>query len=263
MTTPEDCHIAGSRERLAQLLSRPRVAIVGSRHCTYYGREVAERLSRDLAGAGITVLAGLTEGIEASAHHAVLATGGRTLAVVPGPPHIPYAAGQKHLHAQIMRRGYVVSDTQAQRSVQARDPLLERNRLIAQLAHVLILIEATAGAAATLTAETALELGREIGAVPGRIVDESAQGPNRLIRDGATPILDADDVLSLLAKTPPRIQIASDIHSAAPKQEHVHMPLPMSTTPHRIARPKATEAQKANGLDLGLRDVRLPDGKPA
>jgi DNA processing protein len=195
---PSDLQVAGSRECLARLLSRPRVAIVGSRHGTYYGRDVAARLSRDLAGAGITVMAGLTEGIEASSHHAVLAIGGRPLAVVPGPPDIPYPTGQKHLHAQIVRRGCVVSGT-SPKQTQSRDPLLERNRLIVKLAHIVILVEATAGAAAGVTAEMALELGREVGAVPGRIVDEGAQGPNRLIRDGATPILDADDVLCLLA----------------------------------------------------------------
>jgi DNA processing protein len=201
------------------------VAIVGARHNTYYGQETAAQLARELAQAGLTIVAGLTEGIEASAHHAVLAAGRATIAVVPGSPNIPYPSGQEHLHAKVLERGCVVGtaqqhvpidnsrlpdgDRQDPRHPQEpphprhprdpQDPLLERNSLIAQLAQVVILIEATKGAAAIHTAETALELGREVGAVPGRITDESADGPNRLIRDGAHPILEAKDVLDLLS----------------------------------------------------------------
>ncbi|HTC59962.1 MAG TPA: DNA-processing protein DprA [Solirubrobacteraceae bacterium] len=196
--THPNLQVAGGRKRLESLLAQPRVAIVGSRHCTYYGREVAGRLSRDLASAGITILAGLTEGIEASAHHAALTVRQATLAVTPGPPHHPYPVTQKHLHAQVLCRGCVVSGTQPRKTRPPRDPLQERNRLIAELAQVVILVEATAGAAAMVTAETALDLNRDVVAVPGRITDESARGPNQLIRDGATPVLDTNDVLDLL-----------------------------------------------------------------
>jgi len=190
--------VTGGRERLDELLARPLVAIVGSRHCTYYGQDVAGRLSRDLGQAGVTVVAGLTEGIEASAHHGALEAGERTLAVVPGPSDIPYPAGQKHLHAQVLGRGCVVSDAPPGTHPRRSDPLLERNHLIARLAQLVIIVEATVGAAAMQTAEAALELGREVAAVPGRITDESAAGPNRLIRDGAMPVLETKDVLDLL-----------------------------------------------------------------
>ncbi|HTC58845.1 MAG TPA: DNA-processing protein DprA [Solirubrobacteraceae bacterium] len=196
-------HTSGANRRLSELLARPCVAIVGARHSTYYGQETAAKLARELAQAGLTIVAGLTEGIEASAHHAVLAAGRPTIAVVPGSPDTPYPLGQKHLHAKVNERGSVVGTAQqtvpTDRSRRVdHDPLLDRNSLIAQLAQVVILIEATRGAAAIHTAERALELGREVAAVPGRITDESADGPNRLIRDGAHPILEAKDVLDLL-----------------------------------------------------------------
>lgn len=170
------------------------------------------------------VVAGLTEDIEASVHHAVLGAGNATVAVVAGSPDIPYPSGQKHLHAKVKERGCVVGTEQ--RSVRAgrtrptakdrpiargipinqglagqgeRDPLLERNQLIAELVEMVVLVEATRGAAAVYTAEAALELGKEVGAVPGRITEESAAGPNRLIRDGAHPILEAEEVLDLLS----------------------------------------------------------------
>ena len=199
--------VTGTSERLDKLLARPVVAIAGARHNTYYGQETAATLARELAQAGVTIVAGLTEGIEASAHHAVLQAGKPTIAVVPGSPLIPYPHGQKHLHTKILERGCVLGAAQAQTLKQRsqrhdhspKDPLLQRNRLIAELAQLVILIEATTGAAAMQTAETALELGREVAAVPGRITDESAGGPNRLIREGAHPILETKDVIALLA----------------------------------------------------------------
>ncbi len=222
-SVPAALYVAGGRQRLLDLLDRrPVVAVAGTRHSTYYGREVAGALARDLAQAGITVVAGLTEGIEASAHHGALEAGGQTIAVVPGPPHLAYPAGQKHLHAQILKSGCVVSDvgasghrhaplarpptplarTQAPGArAQQADPLLARNRLIAALAQlvvIVVIVEATVTAGAMLTAEAALALGREVAAVPGRITDESAAGPNLLIRDGAVPVLGAEDVLGLV-----------------------------------------------------------------
>lgn len=221
MGSPKDCDpiplsalcAAGRASGLAELFSLPRVAIVGARHSTYYGQETAARLAHDFAQAGVAIVAGLTEGIEAHAHQAVLQTCRPTIAVVPGSPDIPYPPSQKHLHAKVKREGYVVGPASELEPTHehprthhpghdeqnGRDPLLERNQLIAELADVVILIEATKGAAAMQTAERALELGKDVGAVPGRIIDESAEGPNRLIRDGAHPILEVQDVLDLLS----------------------------------------------------------------
>lgn len=204
---PAEVQVAGDGERLRELLVRPVVAIVGARHSTYYGQEAATRLARELAQAGVTIVAGLTEGIEARAHHAALEAGKPTIAVVPGSPHIPYPPGQKHLHAKLLERGCVVGGAHQHTSTldsqcddhNPQDLLLERNHVIAELAQVVILVEATTGAAAMQTAERALELGGEVGAVPGRITDESAGGPNRLIREGAHPILETKDVLDLLS----------------------------------------------------------------
>jgi hypothetical protein len=152
---------------------------VGVRHSTYYGRETAASLARGLARAGVTIVAGLTEGIEASAHHAALQAGRPTIAVVAGKPNNPYPPGQKHLHAKLLEHGCVVGVAQRQSPAtrsqsgerDQQDPLLERNRLIAELGQVVVLVEATGGAAAMQTVETALELGREVAAVPGRPAD--------------------------------------------------------------------------------------------
>ena len=129
------------------------------------------------------------------------------------------SAGEKHLHAQILKAGCVVSDvgasghrhaplartptplarTQAPGAcAQQADPLLARNRLIAALAQVTVIVEATVTNGAMLTAEAALALGREVAAVPGRITDESAAGPNTLIREGALPVLGVEDLLGLV-----------------------------------------------------------------
>jgi predicted Rossmann fold nucleotide-binding protein DprA/Smf involved in DNA uptake len=232
--------VAGGRERLRELLAHPLVAVVGARYSTYYGREVAGRLARELTLAGVTVVAGLTEGIEACAHHAVLEAGGRTIAVVPGDPRVSWPAAQRHLHAQVLAHGCVVSSARAgadprgrrpprtraltralgaqharashARASHARTadalarrgaPLLARNHLIAALAQVTVIVEATAGAYAMHTADAALALGRQLAAVPGRITDEGAGGPNLLIRDGAVPVLEAGDVLGLLGAVHP------------------------------------------------------------
>lgn len=121
--------VAGTRMRLNELLGRPRVAIVGACHSTYYGQETAASLAYDLAQSGLTIVAGLTEGIEASAHHAVLEAGNSTIAVVSGPPDIPYPSGQKHLHAKVLERGCVMGTTQRPNLIDRRradqDPLLE------------------------------------------------------------------------------------------------------------------------------------------
>ena len=186
------------------------VALVGGARSTYYGRELTATLARELARAGVTVIAGLTEGVEAAAHHGALGAGAGTIAVLPAPPDAPYPVWQRHLHARVLARGCAISDAAAglrpptpqRRAAGARGPvpagLLAREALLAALADVTVVVEATRGAGALRTAEAALELGRPLAAVPGRTSDACAAGPNLLIRDGAHVVLEAADVLTLL-----------------------------------------------------------------
>jgi DNA processing protein len=209
-TAPAAIYLAGSSTRLCELLARPVVALLGSPHGTHYGRAVAGTLARELALAGVTVIAGLGEGIEVAAQHGALGVRGRTIAVLPAPPHAPYPARQRHLHARVLAHGCAISNAAGDappHSTRAhaggtraptRARLLARNGLLAALADVTVVVEATRGASAMLAAETALELGRTVAAVPGRTSDACAAGPNLLIRDGAHVVLEAGDALALV-----------------------------------------------------------------
>jgi len=214
--SPASIYLAGTRARLRELLARPVVALVGGARSTYYGRELASKLAAELASAGVTVIAGLTEGIEAAAHHGALARGAGTIAVLPAPPSAPYPVWQRHLHARVLACGCAISDAAAglrppsreRRAAGARATvpagLLTREVLLAAMAEVTVVVEATRGAGALRTAEAALELGRAPAAVPGRTSDVCAAGPNVLIRDGAHVVLEAADVLALLQLGRPR-----------------------------------------------------------
>jgi DNA processing protein len=215
MAEPLGIQLAGRREHLDTLLARPVVALVGNRGGTRYGREVADVLARELARAGVTVIAGLTEGVEAAAHHGALAVGGRTIAVLPDLPHVPYPESQRHLHARVLARGCAVSagasdaltpgarieapftarvltgapPTRGEGARRSRR-LWARGGLIAMLADVTVVVEAALGSSAMRTAEAAL----------GRTSDASAGGSNLLIRDGAQVVLEVADVLALASR---------------------------------------------------------------
>jgi DNA processing protein len=228
---PVAIQLAGCPTRLTELLARPVVALLGSRRSTHYGREVAGTLARELALGGVTVIAGLSEGIEAAAHHGALGAGGRTIAVLPTPPHTPYPAWQRHLHTRVLLDGCALAATTTVSAPRQAGPhlagtrtpiparLLARNRLLAALADLTILVEATRGAGAMLTAEAALELGRTVAAVPGRTSDPCATAPNLLIRDGAHVVLEASDALALVGASAqrPAHMPAPTGHATAPR----------------------------------------------
>jgi DNA processing protein len=165
---------------------------------TYYARDTAAALASEMAGAGVTVIGGLAEGIEAAAQEGALGAGGRTLAVMASGPDVPYPIQSDRLHARVRERGAAVSEL----PFGFRPPhpwcFLARNRLIAALADAVIVVEAGQSAGTLFTAEVACRLGREVGVVPGRTSDKSACGSNALLRDGAHPVLDAQDALGLL-----------------------------------------------------------------
>ena len=187
----------GERGAVAALEPGETVTIVGARRASGYGLRVAERLAHDLAQCGVVVVSGMALGIDAAAHRGALDAGGRTIAVLAGGPDVVYPARHRGLHARIRARGAVISDRPAGTRPRRHDfPV--RNRLMAALARVVVVVEAAERSGSLVTANLALELGREVGAVPGQVGLPVAAGTNLRIREGAALIRDAQDVLDLL-----------------------------------------------------------------
>ncbi len=177
----------------------PSVAIVGTRKPTSYGREVTQTLAGDLARRGVVIISGLAFGVDSIAHRATLDAGGITIAVLAnGLPDI-YPAAHKGLADQIVRSsGAVVSEYEPGESAYP-NRFLERNRLVSGLADAIIITEAAARSGTLNTAMHALEQGKEVFVVPGNITSPMSAGCNALIKQGATPITDANDVLAVIA----------------------------------------------------------------
>jgi DNA processing protein len=167
------------------LTDRPAVAIVGSRRMDPYGREAATLFARELAETGLSVVSGFAHGVDAAAHRAALAVGGgHTLAVLGTGLGVDYPRGHRRLAEEIAERGALVSEFPCGRGPQTWTfPV--RNRLIAALASATLVVQAALRSGSLITAHLALELGRDVWAVPGRVFDELALGTNGLLRDGA------------------------------------------------------------------------------
>ena len=179
----------------------PAAAIVGSRRATAYGREVAEHFGRELAAAGVTVVSGMARGVDAAAHRGALAAGGPTVAVWGAGPDRVYPREHASLAEEIAAAGALVTEYPPG-SPPLPHHFPERNRLIAGLAHVVIVVEADERSGALVTARLALDEGREVMAVPGSVFSRLSAGPNGLLRSGAAPALTAADVLAVLGVAP-------------------------------------------------------------
>jgi DNA processing protein len=176
----------------------PTVAIVGTRRASPDGLEIARGLGRGLAAAGVTVISGMALGVDSAAHTGALEVGGTTVAVLAGGADVPYPASKRRLYAAILESGgAVVSEMPpAFRAFKWNFPA--RNRIIAALAPVTIVVEAAERSGSLITADLALDLGRDVGAVPGSVQSWRSRGTNALLRDGATLIRDAHDALDLV-----------------------------------------------------------------
>jgi DNA processing protein len=187
----------------ADLLTRPSVAIVGARSCSPYGAQVARTLARELAGAGLVVVSGLARGVDAEAHRGALEAGGATVAVLGCGIDVDYPRRHAELARRIAATGLVVSEyPPGTEPAPWRFPA--RNRIIAALCAATVVVEARERSGALITADFALELGREVFAVPGEITAGLSAGTNRLIRQGAAPLLSSEDVLAALGLEPKR-----------------------------------------------------------
>ena len=173
------------------------IAIVGTRHSSNYGDTVARRLAHGLSMAGFTIVSGLARGIDAQAHKAALAANGRTIAVLGGGLLKMYPPEHQKLADEIAANGAVISEALPQQS-----PLSgcfpRRNRIVTGLSLGVIVVEAGDRSGAAISARLAMEQGREVFAVPGRIDSPNSRGCHQLIRDGATLIRSVDDVLEQL-----------------------------------------------------------------
>ncbi len=179
----------------AALLNRKAVAMVGARNASANGRRLARDLARELGAAGYLVVSGLARGIDAAAHQGALESG--TAAVVAGGIDVAYPPENEALQAEIAERGVLVSEMPPGLSPQARH-FPRRNRLVSGLSLGVLVVEAARRSGSLITARMALEQGREVFAVPGSPLDPRARGCNHLLRQNATLVESADDVLEVL-----------------------------------------------------------------
>jgi DNA processing protein len=186
------------------LPDRPTVAVVGARQASAYGREVAEYLGRELAAGGACVVSGMARGVDGAAHRGALAGGGPTVAVWGAGPDRVYPREHAALAGEIAANGALVTEyPPGSPPLAAHFP--ERNRLIAGLSKVVVVVEADERSGALVTARLALDEGRDVMAVPGSVFSRMSAGPNGLLRAGAAPVLSAADVLGVLGlAAPPR-----------------------------------------------------------
>ena len=192
---PPGLFVRASRE--LELADRPVAAIVGARACSQYGSSVAQTLARELAGAGAVVVSGLARGVDAAAHRGALSAGGTTIAVLGCGIDRDYPRAHAALAAEIAESGWIVSEyAPGVEPAPWRFPA--RNRIVAGLADATIVVEARERSGALITADLALDEGREVLAVPGEITSQLSRGANHLLRLGATPVTCTADVLRVL-----------------------------------------------------------------
>ncbi len=173
------------------------VAVVGTRRVTAYGRQVTEHIAQTLAGGGVTVVSGLARGVDAIAHQAAIDAGGRTLAVLGSGVDRIYPPEHRPLAEQVIAQGALISDFPLGTPPEARN-FPPRNRIISGLSLATVVVEAGARSGAVITANFALEQGREVFAVPGNVLAPQSKGTNRLIQQGAHPLLDPKEILETL-----------------------------------------------------------------
>jgi DNA processing protein len=191
---PDALHGLGDADLVRAITSDTAVTIVGSRHPSSYGLEVAEELGYLLSGAGLVVVSGMALGIDAAAHRGALEASGSTVAVLGTGPDVVYPRSERRLYERITSTGAVVSEMPPG-TVPGPGCFPRRNRIMAALGSMTIVVEAAQPSGSLITAEQAAKLGREVGAVPGRVTSRVARGTNGLLAEGAAVIREAQDVL--------------------------------------------------------------------
>ena len=186
----------GDPALLARLVPRKSVAVVGARRASTYGREVARELGRELASAGLAVISGLAFGVDSCAHRGAL-DAGLTVAVLGNGADVAYPAAHRSLWRRISESGLVLSELPPGAGAW-RWSFPARNRIVAALAGMTVVVEAAERSGSLITAELAADLGREVGAVPGPVGSRLSSAPNNLLAGGACIVRDAQDVLDAM-----------------------------------------------------------------
>lgn len=197
------------------------VSVVGTRRVTPYGRQVASEIARYLAQNGVTVVSGLARGVDAIAHQTAMQAGGRTLAILGSGVDTIYPPEHRKLAEDISRQGAVISDYPLGTQPESRN-FPPRNRIIAGLSLATIVVEAGETSGALITAEFAVEQGRDVFAVPGSILTPQSEGTNRLIEQGARPLLRMSEILeSLKLEQIPEKQASRKAIAASPEENRL------------------------------------------
>ena len=204
---------------LLELLQKPCVAIVGSRKVSNYGRMVTEKLARELARAGVVIISGMALGVDSIAHQAAIDAGGSTLAILPSGLDRPYPSQHYQLAHQIVQQGgAIASEYPVGQGAPMKHQFIARNRIIAALSQGVVITEAAIKSGSLHTAQFALEQGIEVFAVPGNITSSESAGTNNLIKQGASPVTQVEDILASLGIDAVNTQLFS---LASPLQEAI------------------------------------------
>ncbi|MDP3883289.1 MAG: DNA-processing protein DprA [Candidatus Staskawiczbacteria bacterium] len=172
------------------------LAVVGSRHLTFYGRRVTEQIVTECAVAGITIVSGFMYGGDEAAHSAAVKCGGRTIAVMPCGIDLIHPANQKELYNKILENnGLIISEYEGTTQPQTFT-YVQRDRIVAGLSKAVLVTEAALNSGSLITAGYAKKYGRKIFAIPGQITSEVSKGTLKLIKEGAEPVAEANDILS-------------------------------------------------------------------
>jgi len=223
------------------------VAIVGTRRATPYGIRMAERLARDLAGRGITIVSGMAAGIDAAAHRGALEAGGRTIAVLGCGVDVVYPESNRQLMEEIAANGAVLSQfPMGMKPLKGNFPI--RNRIISGMTLGTVVVQAPARSGALITAHTAVEQGREVFAVPGEVGAPNAEGPHQLIREGAKLIQDADDVLLELNVEVNTGYVEPPAEPAVPEPQPEAAPAPAAKRPQATVNVSDSERRVLSAL---------------
>ena len=234
-----------------ELTNRPCVAVIGARHHTQYGADVARQIAAGLAYAGVVVVSGLARGIDGIAHRATLESGGRTIAVLGSGCDVPYPHEHDTLLRDVADNGLVLTEFPPGEPPR-RDHFPRRNRLIAALSLGVVVVEAGPRSGSLITVGHALELGREIFAVPGPVTRSTSAGTNALVRDGATVVLGVEDVIAGLRRLGTMVADAAPPSDVLPHDETHEVPtspLPdLSEMPARVYAALSAEPRPAESI---------------
>lgn len=192
------CDTGDPVDALASFMARPRVAVVGTRRVTPYGREVTRRLTSELAARGIVIISGLALGVDAIAHEAALDAGGLTLAVLPGGIDRVYPASHFRLARRILDSGGVIVSEYPPGMPSLKQHFVARNRIVSGLCDALLITEAAEHSGTSHTAGFAIEQGRDLLAVPGNITSPASVGTNNLLKKHGAPVTETRDILQAL-----------------------------------------------------------------